>query len=159
MICLATSRSPHGNVAGDSHFQPNDQQRPTPYAVERKIGFPDHGCRDRNQVGRRLDCQRFNIQRRSKSTTTANKRSPHGNVAGDSHFQPNDQQRPNDLRGPAEDWIFRNHDCRDRNQVGRRLDCQARLISVSIYRQRNLSHLLEKMPCSFKFAQQTLPRA
>ncbi len=52
----ANKRSPHGNVAGASHGQPNDEQRPTSYAVERKIGFPEHDCRDRNQVGRRLDC-------------------------------------------------------------------------------------------------------
>ncbi len=56
-------RSPHGNVVGASHFQPNNQQRPTPYAVERKIESPDHDCRDHNQVSQRLDYQRFNIQR------------------------------------------------------------------------------------------------
>ncbi len=38
----------------------------------------------------------------------ANKRSPHGNVVGASHFQPNDQQRPNDLARSSEKVDFRN---------------------------------------------------
>ena len=100
---VVQSRSPHGNVAGDSHFQPNAmpndlslkiplcERRPkkevptatwrevhtfnltissaqTTCAVERKIGSPDHDCRDRNQVGPRLDANCA----RSRSRSTAN---------------------------------------------------------------------------------------